>query len=165
MALSTLQGSYYFPGSVIFASITLPGSSVVDGSVTAAANISASKLEHQYQKTYRQSFSEDVVPDRAVIHRVYGASGSIVDFVAGAVTAAGAASTCTVDLLKNGVSVLTSVITLSSSHAAFELVSPVGYSNTSLSADDVLEVKIASVSGSNLPKGVFADVVIRERAQ
>ncbi len=165
MALSRIEGDLFVVGRILAGSITLPADAVTDASIIAAANIAASKVERRIAKTYAQTFTDDVVADRKIIHRVYGATATIVGFVAGITTVFGAASTCIVDLLKNGSSILSATIQLSNSYTAFQLVSPAGYTSTSLAAGDVLEVQVKTISGSNLGKGLFADLVIDERAQ
>lgn len=162
--MSVHYGDHYFPGTVILAGLTLPGSSVTDASVAAGANIDSTKLERRIGLTYNQTFTDDVVPDRRVVHVVTGTTGSIVSFAAGAVDPAGAASSCTVNLKVNGVSVLSAPITLNNTQVAFELEAG-AISDDDLVADDVIEVQVASVTGSNLPVGVFAHLVVDELPQ
>lgn len=165
MPLSTHAGDLFVNGSLIANSITLPANAVNDNAVAAAANLAASKLEHQYEPCYSQLATADAATDRRVIHIVYGATGSIVDFRVGAITAAGAASSATIDLKKNGSTVLSGTITLDNGTASLALEQPAGYTSTSLVTGDVLEVHITAVAGANLAKGLFAQLVVREKAQ
>jgi hypothetical protein len=73
--------------------------------------------------------------------------------------------TCTVDLLKNGTTILSSTIGLASSDTA--RVAKTGtISNASLVAGDCLEVKvIATHNAGTLPQGVFAEIILNEDAQ
>lgn len=162
--LSTHSGDLLVTGRLIAGTISLPADAVQDTQVIAAANLAASKLEHQYQKVWAQESTTDAATERRVVHVVKGTTGTLISFKAGAVTVAGAATTVTVDLLKNGTTVLTSVITLDNSQVAYELEDGSAFTSTALVVGDVLEIKLI-LTGTNEPKGVFAEVVLREKAQ
>lgn len=165
MAFSTLDSDLYVNGSLTARSVVLPSSVVTDDAVQAAAGIAASKLEHQHQPTLVMSdHATDAATGRKVIHRVKGATGSIVDFRVGVTVAATSTGTITVQLKVNGSNVLSSAITVDSGTAAFGTVAASGYTSTALVTGDVLEVEILTATGSTLPKGVFAALTVREDA-
>jgi len=153
----------YVAGSLIpVGGITLPSSSVTNTSVQAGADILASKLEHQHEIVFSQDIGVDCASQAKVVHVVYGTSGTIVAFKAGAVTVAGATTTVAVDLKKNGTTCLSSTITLNNTQTAYQLVTGT-LSVTTLTAGDVLSVHF-TLTGSNKPQGVFATLVLTEKA-
>ncbi len=168
MGLSTHADDHCFTGTVVFAgNMTLPVNAVTDVTVIAAANVAASKLEHQYEPCYSQEPATTGAVDAKVIHIVKGATGTLIDFRVGAYVAAIGAATTTWDLKKNGTTILTGTISLTSATAAFAKLQPGGYTSTSLVTGDVLTVHItaATAGGGTIAKGLFAQLVVREAAQ
>jgi hypothetical protein len=166
MGLSVHDGDLMVAGRLIAGAFTPPNDSVPNAAIQAGAGVSASKLQHQHQPDW--PFSDHATApsaSRRALHRVRGAAGEIVSFGVLATAAAGAASSVTVDLKKNGATVLTATITLDNTTAAFALKQPAGFTSTVLAAGDVLEAEITAVSGANPPKGVNAVLVVREDAQ
>lgn len=160
---STFTAPILFREQVSFAKApSLPAGSISKTDIVASADVEASKLEHQYAATVSQKLGTDAATEAAVAHVVYGTSGSLLAFEAGAVTPAGATTTVTVDLKKNGTTVLSGVITLNNTQAAYQLVSGT-ISGATLAADDVLTVHF-TLSGANEPQGVFARLVWTEKA-
>ena len=168
MALSTHDGDLYVTGSLVANAMNLPASAIGDTQVQTAANLSASKLEHQHQETVVLcDHATAAAAKRVQMHRVYGATATLIKFGVVASAAAVGDSTITVTLKKNGTSILTASITLDSGTAAFVLKEPAGYTSTALVVGDVLEAEITAVSAGTgtLPKGVACVVVVREKAQ
>jgi len=129
----------HFAEAVTFAKdTTLPDGTITDDMVSAGADIAASKLQHQYEKTIADD--SNVTPESftRVIHHVVGATGVLVGFKAGAVVAATAGSV-ELDVRKNGTTVLTGVVTVDSSVAAYGSISGT-LSVTALAVGDVLEI-------------------------
>jgi hypothetical protein len=162
--LSTHAGDFMVTGRLIAGSFTPPSDSVSDASVVAAAGVQASKLEHQYEPVFSQEGGTNAAAEVRVVHVVKGATADLVSFHAGSVVAATSTGTCTVDLKKNGTTCLSAPITLDSSNTAYTVEAGT-LSVLTAAAGDVLTVTVAGVSGTNLPQGVFARLVIREDAQ
>lgn len=167
---SRIEGDVYVAGNLTSLTLTPPTGSVVDGSVVAAANIAASKLEHQYVKHYSQESNTDSATDRRCVHYAYGATGSVIAFEAGSVTPCIGTATITVDLLKGSsastsvASILSAAIVLDATNVA--LVSEVGtISATTLADGDSLFVDVAVAGGTAVGHGAFASCIIREKAQ
>ena len=100
--------------------------------------------------------------ESAQIHVVVGATGTLQKFSGGSVVANTGAATITVDLHKNGASILTAAIVLDNGDAAYAVVEGV-ISSSSVVADDVLEVVITvNAGGGTLGKGVFASLDLYE---
>jgi len=142
--------------------ITLPASCVYDTHIVAGAAIQYTKVGQKYQPRYAQSGSSAVVADRAVIHVCRGSSGSVVSARVGVTTAATGAATTTVDVQKNGTTILSATVSVGTT-AAYTLLAPT-ISVSSLVAGDVLEVVVSGVAagGGTLAKGVFAVLEISE---
>jgi len=153
-----------FRGAVTLLSVNLPAGSVADATVASAAGIAASKLEHQHRLIYSQESDTTAASEDRVIHVVEGATGDIQSIKAGSVVANIGAATITVDLHKNGASILTAPISLDSGDSAYDVVDGV-VDTATLAVDDVLEiVVVATAGGGTLGKGVFASVDLFEDA-
>ncbi|MDD4890973.1 MAG: hypothetical protein PHU85_13715 [Phycisphaerae bacterium] len=165
MALvSKITGDQYVAGNLSCQTLTVPAGTLTNAGVNASADINASKLEHQHQICVSQKSTASASDERWPAHVVYGTSGTLLHFEAGSITAAAGNDTCAVDLLKNGTSVLSAAISLTSSHTARQLVSAT-ISTTTLSDGDVLEVDINATHGTGtLAAGVFANLVLTEKA-
>lgn len=162
MAQSQLNSDLYINGALTVKTFAPPLSCITNNSIVAAAGISASKLQHQHQKTYGQPGGAISFTERRVIHAVYGLTGTVLAFRAGLRTANVGAATVTFDLQKNGVTMLSAVITQTNAQAAYALTAA-AFAATALVAGDVLEVVIvATAGGGTLGNGAFADLILTE---
>jgi len=153
-------------GTLYAQNMVIPAASVGNSQIPAAAAIDASKVMHQHRAVYTQgSSSTTAAADTKVIFTVYGTSGTIIAFRAGAVVPNVGAATCTVDLRKNGTTVLSAVITLNNTQTARQLVSG-AVTTTAVASGDVLEVVVtATAGGGTLAQGLFASVTVNELPQ
>jgi hypothetical protein len=141
----------------------VPNSSFGNAQIGTTNPIEAEKLKHQYVQRLSQAHGTASTDERRVVH-VARASGSVVGVEAGPVVVAVGDSTVTVDVKKNGTTILSGVITIDSGDAAFDKVAG-AISVASYVTGDVFEVIIdATVGTGTLPQGVFASVVFREGA-
>lgn len=162
MSLSKIDSDVLITGALYPAGgVTLPASSVADSQVATAAGISALKLEHL--NNIDLALTDHATNAAAVRKVIYGAEnpGTIDKFECFVTVAAGATTTITVDLYKNGSSVLSSAISFTSSLTAYTK-SAGTVSSATFTDDDVFEV-VVTVTGSNPPKGLNARLVLRER--
>ena len=162
MSLSKIDSDVLITGLLYPAGgLTVPASAIADSQVAAAANISALKLEHL--RNIDLALTDHATNAAAVRKVIYGAEnpGAIDKFEAFVTVAAGATTTITVDLYKNGSSVLSSAISFTSSLTAYTK-SAGTVSSATFTDDDVFEV-VVTVTGSNPPKGLNARLVLRER--
>lgn len=151
-----------FRGTVVFLDAVLNAGCVTDAKVAANAGIKASKLEHQHRETYAQESDTTAAAEARVVHVVKGTAGEVRSIKAGCVTPCVGDAVVTVDLLKNGVSILTATFDLTSAQSAYDLVAGT-IDTATLEADDVLEVDIAVAAGTGtLGKGVFCYVDLWE---
>src|SRR4051812_43197707 len=95
----------------------VPDASFGDAQIGTTNPIQATKLKHQHQQQYAQVHGASAVTERKSVH-VARSAGDVVAIHAGVVVAAVGAATVTVDLRKNGTTVLTAVVTITSAHAA-----------------------------------------------
>ena len=138
-----------------------PSESIVNGDISPAAAIAASKCQKSLSLTLKQAST--AADETRIVRVVKGATGTLKHFTVSNVTACAGASTLTVDLQNNGVSVLAAAVTLNA--ATGNLGEAVGTISTPAVVDgDVLtEVVTTSQSGTDaLATGVFGQVDMDE---
>lgn len=151
-----------FRGPVTFLDAKLNTGCVQKSHVQASAGIEADKLEHQHRAICEQESDTTATAQDHVVHVVKGLTGTIKTVKAGCVVSCVGDATITVDLHKNGTTVLTGAITLTSAQAAYELVAGT-IENAAVVADDVLEIVVTVDAGTGtLGKGMFAYVDLFE---
>lgn len=163
MASSKVDGDLIVNGTLRANNMQLPNNAVGNNQFNSADPLTASKQQHQYLVGLNQAHGTAATAERRAIHCAH-AAGTITDVVAGAVVAPVGDSTVTVDVYKNGVSVLSSALTLTSSGAAFEETAGT-LSTPAYAAGDVIEVVLTVSAGSGtLPQGVYVRLTLREAA-
>lgn len=163
MSISIVDGSLQVRGQLACNSFVIPAGTIVDASVSASAGIVSEKLEQQYLPLFTQPNTTAAAETR-VIHVVRGTTGTIEAFRAGSIAKNSGAAVVTVDLKKNGSSVLSAVITLDNANT--NRVAEDGViASPNVVAGDVLEVVItATAGGGTLATGVFAQACVQETA-
>lgn len=165
MPTNKIDGDMYVNGAFSSKTFVPPDGSIDDDAIEAFAEIDATKLDHQHQKGYAQESATNAASETRLLHVVRGATATVVDFGAGAVVPLTGDDTCTVNLKKNGSSILSAAISLASSDVARALKTGT-VSSPNLVQGDVLEVTITPTHNTGaLPKGVYCNVTIREKAQ
>jgi len=158
-------GDVHIRGSLCPTSLSPPDGCIDDDAVQAAAGIKASKLQHQHRVGYAQESATLAADESRVLHTVFGATGTIENFEAGSVVACTGTDKVEIDLLKNGVSILTAKITLDSTSTAY-IVVEAAIATATLVDGDVLEVSIDATAGTGvLAKGVFVSLTVHEDAE
>lgn len=134
-----------------------------DKHVANDAALQAGKMEHQHRATYAQESATTAAAAKdEVIHVVVGETGVLQAFKAGVVVACVDGATVTVDLHKNGVTVLDAAIVIDDGDAAYAIVAGV-IDTAAVVVDDVLEVVVTvAAGGGTLGKGVFASLDLFE---
>lgn len=162
MAINIIDGPLRVRGRVTPEFLDVPAETITNQAVSSSAAIAATKLQHEHHRTYAQESGTAAADETRVVHVVRGATATLVGVAAGAVGPAIGDATVSVDLKKNGVSMLTAPIELSSSQSAYELVAG-AFASGALVQGDVLEVEITGTAGTGtLPDGVFCCLVVRE---
>lgn len=165
MAQNTINGDTYFNGTLTAKAVTLPASTVTDAGVAGGAGIQASKLQHQYEKVLAQDGGVNAAALTRALHAVKGATATIIEVAAGAITPLTGNDTCTIDVRKNGTTVLTAAIALANTDVAYALKTG-ALTTTSAVAGDVFTVVVTATHNTGtLPQGVFARLTLREDAQ
>lgn len=168
MATNRFDGDVHITGALSCGTMAIPSSTVTDDDITAAAKLSASKLEHQHILHHSQESDTKSAAMDYTIHTVYGATGTIQGFQAGTTTLCTAAAEVTVDLVLNRagttVSCLSAVITLDSGNTVY-VPETATLTTTALLVDDTMEVIYTSAdNGGAAGKGAFASMILREDA-
>jgi hypothetical protein len=160
-----VDGDLYVPGTLGCGNFSPAAGAVKKAAIDPFANLPYTAHQSRPSPTYAQP-NAAATTETKVVHVVYGATGTILAFRAGSIVANIGAATVTVDLKKNGVSVLTGVITLNNANTARVAVAGTLGASLALVAGDVLEVVcVATAGGGTLATGVFAQAVLSEDAQ
>lgn len=161
--MGRIEDDLHVGGNLSADAMSIPSSTIDDDDVKSTAAIQQGKLDHQHRIPYSQPNTTATTETR-VLYRCFGASGTILGFHAGSIAANIGAATVTLDLKKNGTTVLSSVITLNNANTARVAVAGT-LSVTTLVAGDVLEVVVtATAGGGTLATGLFAAVTVGEKA-
>lgn len=158
---SRIEGNLTYQGAVSYqGTVTLPSETVTNANIRTAAGISADKLEHQFSPVLSQSGT--AVGETKVVHVVNGETATVLDFSAGMIAHCTGDATVTLDLKKNGVSILTGTVGLSSAQSNYQTVAAT-IASAGLVAGDVLSVVVTVNAGTgSLGTGLFYSAVIRE---
>jgi hypothetical protein len=149
--------------TLVVGSLVIPNQTITDAMVNNAAAISDDKLRHKYSIDYAQNHGTAVAAQRKAVY-VANAAGTMTDVLAGVTVANAGAATITVNVKKNGTNVLSSAITITSSHSAFASV--VGtFSVGTYVAGDVFEVDVTvAAGGGTIGQGLFVKMLASEAA-
>lgn len=160
--VNTINGDVVIVGGLYgLTDLQYPAASILNGDISAAAAIAASKCQKSLAPALKQAGT--ATDETRIVRVVKGATGTIKHFTVSNVTACAGASTLTVDLQNNGVSVLAAPVTLNA--ATGNLGEAVGVISTPALVDgDVLTiVVVTSQSGTDaLATGVFGQVDLDE---
>lgn len=163
MPESVHQGDLFVNGNFRATSMTMAGGVIANAQVAAGAGIDTTKLNHRHHFRFSQPNTTATTETKA-IGRVYGATGTLVAFYVGSIGIMAGAATVTVDLKKNGATMLSAVVTLNNANAARVAVAG-ALASTALVAGDLLEVvTTATAGGGTLGTGVFAFATVDETA-
>lgn len=147
-------------GHLSATSMTIPNNTVTSDAVQSAANINADKLESRIYASHAQPNTAATAETRTLF--VARRAGIVNHIYVGSIAKAIGDSTVTVDVKKNGTSILSSTVTLNSSNTArIAVAATIDGSLDDLVAADWLEVVITISAGTGtLPTGVFVQVEI-----
>jgi hypothetical protein len=171
-----VDGDLRVKGTVTAAGLNLQNATITDAMIQAAANLAASKLEHQHAITYRQKTGADVVTETVDLHIARGNTGSVIGVDVVATTAPVGTGTpatdkkFTVNVLKGNQStgfatVLTAVVTIDSTVANRQVVAASLVASPALAAGDTIRVVVtASGSTGSQGQGLVVNVNVREKA-
>lgn len=156
-------GDLHVRGTLSADKIVYPEASVGGEHIDPTRPIDVLALGQQYSRLVKQNHGAAVVARREVVHVAFGA-GTIIEVRAGLVVPNLAGAEVTVDLLKNGVSVLGGVVTLDDTLAAYDIATA-AISTPGYAAEDVFEVVVtATAGGGTVGQGLFVHIIFREAA-
>jgi len=139
-----------------------PAACIPNAAITGP--IQASNLRQQYVKGFAQTKGAGAaVAQRQIVHVVRGATATLTFLRAVLQQANVGGATVTVDLYKNGSSILSATMTITNATAAYTVVSTSAFTSTALVAGDVLEIVVTvATGGGTLGQGLQVDVEFNE---
>lgn len=166
MSVDTRHNPTVFTAKVTFADeVVLPNSSLLDAHAPVAG-WGYEVVEQKFQKNYAQESATSCADEARVVHVARGASGTVLGVEIGAVVANIGAAVVDVDVLKNGVSILTggTPVQIDSGDAAYAIVAgSLDAAEIAYVVGDVFEVSIdGTAGGGTLAKGVFCNLTLQE---
>lgn len=162
--MTTIDGDVQINGALIVTDdFAAPDGSIGDADIEAAAEIDQTKQAHRLNITYSQQVGVNGASDARVLYRCYPAGGAtILKFGAGCTTLAGAATTMTIDLRKNGTTVLTATFALDNTNTIYVQEDAPGFTSTALAQGDILTAHL-TLAGANPPQGVWVNLIVKEK--
>ena len=156
MATTVIESDVLIRGALVAESFTSPAQSVSADAIKTSANVPADKLESRIYSSHSQPNSAATTETRPLF--VARRPGTVNSVLAGSIAKAIGDSTVTVDVKKNGTTILSAVITLDNANTA-RLGEAGTISDADFVADDWFEVVITATAGSGtLPTGVFVQM-------
>ena len=141
--------------------VTLPANVIGNNQFSSTSPLEVEKMVHQYYPRDGQPHGTAAVAVRKVLH-IARAAGVLLEFIVQPVVAAVGDSTVTVDLYKNGSSILTGTITINNGKAAFSITSGT-FSATPYVVNDTFEVvQTISAGSGTLPQGMNWQLKVKE---
>lgn len=156
----TFEEDVFVRGALVPSAIRLPQNAITSGEqILAGANLPADKTEQRFFPAWSQPNSAATTETRTLF--VARRSGTVNAVLAGSIAAAIGDSTVTLDVKKNGTSILTGVITLDNGNTAriVELGSISG-GGTFVVGDWYEVVITATIGTGTLPTGVFVELEV-----
>ena len=161
MAFRT-EESGIFTALVRFLSIVLPDGCVANAQVASGAAIDADKLRHRFRGLFSQTGT--AVAATQAMHVAAGTSGTIKAVKFGSIVANIGAATVTIDVKKNGTTILSASIVLDNANTA-RVVEAGTLSVTTVAAGDLIEAAVTvAAGGGTLATGLYGYVEIDEDA-
>lgn len=160
MPTSIHEGDHVFNGTLVPRGISLPNGSVTSNSVLAGSNIDADKLEHRQWVMFAQPNTAAAAETRPVF--VARGVGLITEIRVGSIAKAIGDSTVTVDVKKNGTSVLTAPVVLDNANTArLTEAASIDSAQDDLASGDWLEVVVTASAGTGtLPTGLAVQITV-----
>jgi hypothetical protein len=168
MAQSVIDGDLVVKGNFIMTAggvAALPANSIGNAQISSTSPLDVTKAVHQLSKTYPQKHGAVVASDTGTCIHIATGAGTVNGFSAAVRVIPIGAATVTVDLLKNGVSVLTAVVTLDNATVAYTAEAAAITTPAYVAGDFFEVVVVATAGGGTLPQGLGVQATFRETAQ
>ena len=160
---TVLEGDVLVRGNLRAGSMALGANAVGDTEFKAADPLAADKQEHQHVARYTQPSGTAAVAATEVAHHAHGA-GELVAVYVGSVVKATGDSTATVDVKKNGTTVLSGTVVLDNANSNYVAEAGAVASPTYAAGDVFTVVVTVSAGTGTLPQGLYVSLVLREAA-
>ncbi len=159
------QGDLVLTGTLIPGGLLAPAGCISASNIGSPAagqpGVASSKLNHRQHRVYAQA-NATIVTATIPVWLTYGTAGTVLSFKAGSIVACIGAATVTVDLQKNGSSVLTAPITLNSSSVA-RVAQTATISTPATAAGDWFDMVVAATAGGGtIGTGLYAEAILDE---
>lgn len=156
------EGDLAVTGTLNAGTFNLSAGCVTDSNVSASAAISAEKLEQQHKWSYSQNGTAASATVGAFIAT---AAGTVLSIEAASIAACSGAATITIDLKKNGATILTGAIQLDNGNTARILEAGSLTAGATFADGDFFElVIVATAGGGTLGTGLTVSLVWNEAA-
>jgi hypothetical protein len=162
-----LEGAKFFAGPVTFTSITLPTgprAAIGNTEIKDGANIEAAKLRRRMALRARQG-NVAAVAETGILHTAYGAVGEVKAIRYSHIGAATGGGTVTLDVKKNGVTILVASLVVTAALAAYgtAVANVVATPANGYVAGDVFTYHITvAAGGGTLPTGIAVEMITDE---
>lgn len=165
MPLNRIDGNLYVAGQLTADAFDPPNNSVGDNAMNAGNPIGVDKTRHLHTRVHGQMDGGSVYDEIRCIH-VALVAGSVEQFQAGLRVPITGDSTMTIDLHKNGVSILSDIIDLDNTFTAYQqVVAGIDPSKQDYASGDVFEIVIIVTDNTGTPgEGLFAIATFDEGA-
>lgn len=162
MARDVINNDLYVSGNLQMGSITLPNDSIGNNNVTPSNPIAPPNIVTQFCRGVNQNYGAIAVTQRTVVHVAVN-PGTVAQFQAGLVAICAGAATVTVDLHKNGTTILSAVITLTDLQTDYDSYLAT-FTLATYNIGDVFEIVItATAGGGTLGQGLFTQATFQEQ--
>jgi hypothetical protein len=157
---SKVDGDLVVTGNISARTFTPPTGSVLNASVSPTAAIAATKI--QKPRLTRLNQNGTATAETRAVYECRGVTATIQGMRVGSIGPCVGGATITVDLKKNGTTVLSGVVTLNNANTARVAVDA-AVTSTALVVGDWLEVVVtATAGGGTIGTGLFVQVEIFE---
>lgn len=152
--MSNRVDDLFVGGTLVAKSFTAPKASIGNDAIASGDPIAGVKLQRGISQVIAQDSDAVAAAQTRTVH-VAVAAGSIQQVSAGCISPCVGDAVITMDVLKNGASILTAAIDITSAQAARALVDAT-VATTDYAANDVFEISITVSAGTGtLGSGVF----------
>lgn len=165
MAVPTIhQGDHKFIGDLVCTgTFRAPSGNITNDMIATDAGILTSKLQHRHRPFLSQVHGSAATAERRVVFNAKAAA-TVNAITATVSVACVSGATITIDLYKNGSSILTGTFQIDDADAAYASVTGV-INNGVLAAGDKLEIVVTvAAGGGTLGQGLFVEVEVDEAA-
>ena len=158
--MDTIRSDQTHTGKQVFTNtVSLPKDTVGNSQFSSSDPLEEEKQEHRIHSRYQQNGT--ATTETVVLHWAY-AAGATLDVAIGSIAACIGDATVTVDVKKNGTTILSSVVTLDNANAAY--TAEMGtVSVSAIASGDVLTAVITATAGTGtLATGLYVDLISQE---